>query len=397
MAFQDLQSINPHKVRFTIKGVDLAYVNSVRRIILAEIPSVAFFFDPFNQQRSDINIKVNTGVLHNEFLGHRISLVPLCFDENEIHNYDPTKYKFILTKKNTTSSVINVTSKDFRIFDENDKDLGEQLREKLFPKNDITKDYILITKLKPNLYDVGNGEEIDVECRASVDVAKTHARFSCVSQCSYFNAIDEALAAKTLAEKIEECKKTQKNIDQAKARFETLEKYRCFKRNEFDEPNEFEFTIESECRLWPTYLFYKGWVVLQEKLNAFAKNLTDEDNDAVVVKKVGTIDNFFQIEIKKEDHTLVNVVQSEIYNKQIRSKGLDTVLEYIGYTQPHPLDQLIYIKLKFRAEKIMEVDDVKKFVQECTKDIVKDVIRLKSEWVSFSKLDKTDIGEINLE
>jgi DNA-directed RNA polymerase II subunit RPB3 len=392
MSFQDLKAINAHKIQFTIKGVDLAYVNSVRRIVLAEIPCAAFFFDSYNSEGNDIKIDANTCALHNEFLGHRISLVPLHFDENETANFAQLNYKFILTKKNTTTSVVNVTTKDFKILDAENNDLGEQFREKIFPKNDITKDYILLTKLKPNLYDTMNGEEVDINCVASIGIAKTHARWSCVSQCSYENSIDEKLAAATLAKKIEECKSLQKDVEQVKSKFETLEKYRCYKKNEYDEPNEFIFYIESECRLRPTYLFYKGLSILIEKLRTFQKNL--DESDDVAIKQVGTIDNYFQIEIRKEDHTLVNTLQSGIYNKAIRANVSNADLEYIGYSQPHPLDQLMYLKLKFRADDAKSVEDVKAFTQKFVQLIVEDLQRLRNEWKVFSKLDKSDIIEI---
>ena len=70
---------NKQKLQFKISNIDTAYVNASRRIILSEIPIAAFYFDTYDTEHNDIVIIKNTGVLHNEFIAHRISLIPLHF------------------------------------------------------------------------------------------------------------------------------------------------------------------------------------------------------------------------------------------------------------------------------------------------------------------------------
>jgi hypothetical protein len=211
--------------------VDLSVVNSIRRIILAEVPTVAFAFDTYDQEDKHINVKVNTGVLHNEFLSHRISLIPLYFTLEEIENFDQDQYKFIIAKKNTGMESVFVTTKDIEIY-EGDKKLPESFREHVFPCCPITGDYILITKLRPNLYNNELGEEINIEAKASIGVAAKHARWCAVNQCSFYNAIDLKLSQSDFEDLVRG--KTAEEKAVIERRFEVMDKYRHFKKNKYD-------------------------------------------------------------------------------------------------------------------------------------------------------------------
>lgn len=375
---------------FKIKDVDLSYVNSIRRIIISEIPNVAVNFDPYEPENNDVEIITNSGVLHNEFIGHRLSLIPICLSENEVNDFNMSDYMFSLKEKNTTSEVIKVTSKNIKIKYKN-KELSQKERDEIFPQNKFTGDYILITKLKPNLYASQNGEEIDIEFKATKDVAKKHSRWCPVSLCSFYNEIDEEIANKIFEEKTKSMKKDEK--EDFRSRFDCLERYRYFKKNEHDEPNSFIFQIETECKLRPEYLVFKALKILKEKFEVFNKNLNSNKDDIVSIKKQGNLDNTYQISTYEEDHTLINPIQSLILRDQIRKKKTD--LNYIGYFQPHPLDKLIYIKLVFNNDEKKDIVFVKKFMTDAINDIIKEMDDLIRKWIEFSKMDKMDIVEVN--
>lgn len=375
-SFSNFKNIDKYekKLEFKINDVDLSVVNSIRRIILAEIPCIAFYFDAYDKDDNSILIKKNTGVLHNEFLAHRISLIPLYFNEDEINTFDPKKYKFVLHEKNNDDETKIVTTKNFKIFQQNDKDitksieLPDSFREHVFPKCPITEDHILITKLRPNLYDNKLGEEIDIECVASVGIAKQHARWCAVSQCSYYNSIDVTLVDKAIKEQSNGLSNEEKT--KLEKKFETIEKYRYFKKNKYDEPNEFEFTIQTECRLTPKQIFGKAINILNDNVNNFMERCP--------TLNIINTPNFIQVEIKNENHTLLNVLQSMIYNINLKNNP-DTVLDYIGYFQNHALEETMTLKLKFKQDV-----DVVEFLQNSCKDIITYIKTLKEEWISAS-------------
>jgi len=62
---------SPGKIVFDLKNLDVTFANTLRRILLSEIPTVAIEKVVLNQ---------NTSVLQDENLAHRISLIPILFD-----------------------------------------------------------------------------------------------------------------------------------------------------------------------------------------------------------------------------------------------------------------------------------------------------------------------------
>ena len=387
--FSNIKFLTSNRIEFTISGIDLAYVNAVRRIIQSEIPTISFYFDPYHIEKNEIIIHENTTSLHNEFTAHRVSLIPLFFDENEVNEFDRSRYNFVLKKSNKSTTTQLVTTEDFKIFEDN-KELSKQRKEKILPKNAITGDFILITKLKPNLYNIDLGDSINLECVPSKSIGKVHSRWSPVSQCCFYNVVDKK-KAKDAFETLKQ-ENPQKTNEELHAVFDTLDIHRHFKTNEFDEPDEFMFKIETECNLRPTYLFFKGLLILKEKLSGFISSLKASHDEKVEIKQQGNVENLFQISIKDEDHTLLNTLQCIIYNNEIRSMKA-TSLIYIGYYQPHPLDNVMFLKLKFEGSDI-DVTYVRNFMIASTTQIIEEVNTILHEWVKVSELNKTDIKEV---
>lgn len=393
------------KLSFTINDADLSIVNAIRRIILAEVPNVAFSFDASDIEHTDIHINKNTCALHNEFLSHRISLIPLCYSENEINSFVDNSFRFVLKKQNNTYESIDVTTKDFEIYDSTGNKLPETYREKILPKNPITKEYILITKLKPNLHDENTpprGEAIDIECIPTVANAMKHARWSHVSQCCYGNTIDQDVANAKFEDLVAQQEKelgsslTKVEREQLHKRFNTLEVYRCFKKNKYDEACSFDFKIESETALRPAYLFFKACKILLDKVSKFADNLKDtSSNSHVTINVLSGVPNFYQIVVKNENYTLLNVLQSNIYNMCMRqTPAQENALDYIGYYQPHPLDDQMVLKLKFKHEQDTNIQFVKDFLVSNCEKISIAIDSFTKEWLAVAATGLKDIDEV---
>lgn len=376
--FTNFETHTPNHISFEITDVDLSIVNALRRIVLSEIPNVALAFDPLLESNPDITFKVNTSPLHNEFLGHRLSLIPICLSHNEIDAFERDKYKFVLKVKNTGTEVVSVTTKDIVIYDSANKRLPPDFHARVFPINPTTKQHILIVKLRPNLNNKDFGEELDIEWYASKNVAQIHSRWAPVSCCSMWNKIDETKAQHALMEKLAGVQAPDQ-INAIKQRFETLEKYRHFVVNEYDEPCHFHFQVESECAMTPTYIFGKAMDVLLDKLSSFRRQV--EEANGVEIIASHTNHQMFDVSLENETFTITNVLQSMIYNHAIRDKMFykpSAPLSYIGYFQPHPLDNKMVIKLKF--DNAVTIEQVKEFLVEQIQHVVVKLQDSRAKW-----------------
>jgi DNA-directed RNA polymerase subunit L len=378
MSFDNLKwSCNGSKLTFTIKDIDVSIINSLRRVILADIPNIAFEFIATGSTNTIIN--KNTGPIHNEFLAHRLSMIPICLTPNEILDFNPENYKFVLKVHNNTNEIINITSDQIEIYDCNNNKLDNKTISRIFPKNYITNDFILINKLKPNIFDTTKGDELDIEMRAVSGTAKKYNGFCPVSICSYFNIIDEHKANIILNSKIEELKKNDESIETINRftkNFENLDIQKQYYTNEFDEPNLFEFNLQSECNMKPEYLFVKACIILNNKLEDL-KNKFINDN---VIENFDN--NIYEFIVKDESHTTGNLVQAMFYNYFIRNENKE-VLNFIGYNIPHPLDNALIFRFGFN--KINK--NIKNFISDGIENIQKDIFNIAKIWLNISNLN----------
>lgn len=134
------------KHSFTITNIDLGIVNAIRRIIMSEIPVVGFYGEDKDEDPT-IEIIINNSPLHNEFMIHRIGLIPLHISEEITENYEDNDYEFELNIENKSSDTINVTTGNIT-GKYKDKNLTKAELDKIFPTNKTTNSKILITRLR---------------------------------------------------------------------------------------------------------------------------------------------------------------------------------------------------------------------------------------------------------
>ena len=156
----DIQKLTKEKMKFTLTGVDSSIANSLRRAMIAEVPTMAIDL---------VQIQINTSSLHDEFLAHRLGLIPLVsegIDEYEFpRNCKCSGYcqycavQFRLKVKNTEGGILDVTSTDL-------KRVSQQASEVRAADIDGP---ILLLKLKKN-------QEIDITCNARKGIGKEHAK-----------------------------------------------------------------------------------------------------------------------------------------------------------------------------------------------------------------------------
>lgn len=322
--FKNLRISSFGRSTFDILDTDLAIVNGLRRSILADIPTIGFL----GEGEPTVDIHINTGPLHNELLTHRIGMIPLHFTEEETEAFQEGLYEFTLDIENTKDIMLNVTTHDFKGTREGEP-LTEKELKRIFPKNKISDNPILITRLRP-------GEALKFTAHPIQSTARHHASFSPVSICSFKFIEDPVEAAKVEG---------------------ILNKERAYLKNEYQEPTAIEFSVEIE-----NGEAMKQHEALRYLINKALDNLihkldkTIEHDEKYVVCKA--IENGFEFTFENEDDTLGNLLQSLMFNRHVRDGQMfqNVKISYVGYTCPHPLDPTMVLRVMFE-DKTLKRDE----------------------------------------
>lgn len=402
------------RLSFDVLNLDLAVVNAIRRTILSDIPNVSMQFNPYDAQRNHVVISQNTSAIHNEMVGHRISMVPVCLTENEIAEVksNPAKYRFEISERNATSQVINVTTKSI-VVHENGVKATDQKREAIFPSDPITKDHVLLVKLRPSPLNNKDGEEIALQATLAMGSAKQHACFCPVSICYFTNKTDDAKAAAAFAEKVKAENEsrsasklaplTPQEVDTMRREFDSLEKMRYFVTSDSGEPCHFTFNIDSECRMRPQYLVMKALMVLHDKVLILKAALEDAQDQSVSIAPFGNVPGLFQVSIMHEGHTMGNLLQSLLFNKYLRdaappgAEGAKSPIEFVGYHQPHPLEDYVFLKVKLATQEFESGNEsrLRQLLENALKSVGDSMAALAVQWYSDAKVSALKVIELD--
>lgn len=357
---------NLYLLKLIINNCDVSLVNAIRRIILSDVPSIGVRTEPYNE--SDVKIIENTSSLHNEFIMHRLGMVPI--DYSNIDEFDPSKYLFKLKKHNTTTKEIILRTNDIEIHNIDTGNLENNLD--FFKPDDFTKDHIVLLKLKPNPNN--KGEQIDLEFTASISNGREHAGWSPVSCVTYNNMVDEDKYEAALKLHLNE--KTDANtssdeLKKIKHSFSISERERYFITDDRERPNTFEFTIESCGSQHSHIILYKSLDILKNKIIFFNQNLIDsmtKYNEFVEITESIGVMKAFDINIQNENHTLGYLIQSYI------EKLYSDSVSFVGYKNPHPLKSNIIIRIGIETK-----EEAINVVSNTCSDVIKIIEQLINE------------------
>jgi DNA-directed RNA polymerase subunit L len=340
-------------ITFDLVNSNSSFANALRRIIITNIPSVGF--DTYEYQNSSLKIIENTSALTNEIILQRFGLIPIYYDN--IETYDVDKYKFVLDVLNKTNDIIDVTTDDFKIVNlETNKN---ENNDKFFKKNTITGDPILILRLKPSAND--KGEKLHIEGKSVIGIGKDHIRYSPVSNICFINKKDPEKVSKALSEYLE-TNKDKDSIKNLTHTFNLEEADYHFHTDENDDPNIFEFSLESCGIMSPMTILKEGLKQLSNKIKLFQeeleKNFTNNES-RINIKSAECMMEATDIFIKDEDHTLGYIMQNFIYDAD------DSGELFVGYMNPHPLDKII--KLRIMST---DINFIKSILQKASNNII---------------------------
>ena len=349
--FSNLQQ-NQRTTRFTLANLHVTYANTLRRLILTGVETVAFRSDmTATGTTTDVTIKKNDTPMTNEMLADRIGLLP-------IHVLKPLdwkkeKYLFRIKVEGSKDRTTYVKSEDFQVIELHDKAESDEKSEEgllvrtedYFPKNPITGDTCLIATLQPG----ATPQQIEIEAYASVGTGREHARFSPVSQCAYEYTPDpDQEKIDTLFNTWLDVTKKAAGIDRTSARFQellrefkTMQIKRCFLVNDKGEPYSFNFSVETAGVLPVFDIVKRACQVAENMCNRYVNlDKGDVPSDITISSADARIIGFDFL-FRGHDHTLGNLLQTWLVEHHIEGNSTPKIT-YAGYSVPHPLrDEMV--------------------------------------------------------
>ena len=321
--------------KFTLSNINVSLANSLRRTILADIPTLAFYTDSYESNQCTID--VNTGRLHNEILKHRLSCIPIHMEDT---TQLPGNYMLVVDMQNETDDMMMLTTEHFRIQNKsNGNFLTEAEIRKIFPPDPISNMFIDFARLRPRIGDSIPGEHIKFTAEFSVHTAKENSMFNVVSKCSYGNTMDAAKVREVWDEqeaKLQGDGESKEDVEFQKRNFYILDAQRHFVEDSFD------FVLQTVGVFENKAIVKKACVVL---INKMAKMALELDSDLVpIFSSETTMDNCFDVILEEEDYTVGKVLEYILYEKYYVGEKL---LTFCGFKKFHPHNSDSTIRLAY--------------------------------------------------
>jgi len=381
-----------YKVSFKLVGVHSSMANALRRTLLADIPVVAFD-DSYDTHK--MTIHKNVSALHNEFIAHRLSLVPITMykDKSELlkikTTYDEKTATFLYefehpdrvptfvlkvkndsdTRKRLGSNAdnsIDITTAHIELVSANETtEQSTPVTSNYLIPDYITGDHVLLHRLKPmsSSEEIQEAEEIHVEMLPTISTARTHARYCPVGTVSYefqkdsddvldkkFQLYIDSLQNQRVNDKLEPF--SEKDIATFRGSFNTMGSERVYRRDEFGDAHTVLMTVESVGNLEADTLLETAVHILRLRILSFLKHFHwDAETSAYSydTQKISVEhnrrNNLWEFTVQKEDHTLGNLISGYMRRLFSIDNVMGELATFTSYRYPHPLEERIVFNI----------------------------------------------------
>lgn len=284
-------SLNGYRLEGELQNVPIGFVNGLRRILLAEIPTVVL---------ANIEILENNTHMTHEMLRHRIEMLPVNVRPEESGVIRDTRVE--LKFGTTEDEGYDITTDDFMV-------TGPRKNVLLYDR-DLDVPMLFMT-MKP-------GQSIHIRATLSIETKGTSQ--VCVS--TFKNHIDEEQA------KTDRILFVQNGGDPRE--FDNFHIQRSYARDEAGRPYWFDLTIESIGVMKAKDLLKKAVEVFQGKITEWAKS-------PVLREESG----WYRVETEGETFTIGQLIQELMY-----SGGL---VEFVSRDVGHPLVPKLTIRFNTKT------------------------------------------------
>jgi len=325
-------------LHFTIADTHYSLANSLRRIILSDVPTLVFRTFPHNE--SKVDIITNTTRLNNEIIKQRIGCIPIHITDTD---FPYEEYVVECDKKNNSDTIILCTTGDLKIKNiATDQYLSDAATKDIFQPDPYTGDFIPITRLRPKLSESINGEQLQFIAKLDIGTAKQDGMYNIVSTCAYGNTPDSVKANDVWNDRKILLKK--EGMEEEAIDFE-YRNWLLLDAKRISIPNSFDFTIESIGVFTNFTILYKACDIMIHKCKTFIELLESGDID-IKENEDTTINNEYVITLKNEDYTLGNPLAYFLYENYFVK---DKTVSFVGFKVPHPHIPNSVIRMAFES------------------------------------------------
>ena len=318
-------------------------VNGLRRTIITDIPTVSFDVESLSGfDNPKLRIITNRSKYHNDYLAHRISLIPVSittFMKNlktynyyniinssntiqmDVEDFDVSKLQFKINVSNTNNIMeksIYVKTNDMKVYYDDNEISNEEYK--------FINPEIILAKLTPMKRETDIPESINLIATPSLGYGYMHTRWSPTSNIEYWFEEDE--------EKINQL--TSSLSESENKRFRIEKSQRIYKGAENNIPMIYNIKYKSKGSVNNYYIFKESIRVLKEKINSYKNNLQSGENMKFTYETNAM--NALDIITETAGHTVGNIIVE--YARM--HKGVD----YIAYKVPHPLKKDMFVRVK---------------------------------------------------
>ena len=340
--------LNRDELTFTMNA-PVCYVNALRRTILSDIETACFITSP--EKDNTLEIDINTSGLNNEIIKQRFSNIPIHIKDLTI---PLNKLEIQIDVKNTSSTVLNVTTKDIQIYDQtSEKYLNEKDVNTIFPPDPISGSHILICRLRPSINDEIPGEHLKCKSVISVSTASNLGCYNVAHTCTY--------------KFMRDLERQEQSWLEVKSNYitddDTTESEEAKKKNwllgegtKIVIRNMFEFTLETVGVYSNIEIMNKAFDILIGKIENYISKTE------YIVKRTETLmKNGYDIEIP-DDYTIGYILQHVLFEEFYEK---EKILSFVGFKKVHPHDAHSLLKIAFISDDSSEETIVSLIKRAC--------------------------------
>lgn len=297
-------------MRFTLSDTDVSMANTLRRIMIAEVPTLAIDLVEFHE---------NSTVLNDEYIAHRLGLIPIKYQDPQTLRGGDCNGPFLSHRECVCYERCRRCSVEFELDVDFDQENGKRAEaERMLPITVTSRDlksnndsvmpaHFLSEEEQDEAQDegisivkIGPGQHLKLKAIARMGIAKEHAKWSPVAVATYrfwpdieFN--EEQLATLTLDQKqelVDACPDRILQLDETTGKLSAIENAHEFatftedlrltqesmkKRPEDDDfvtitqaTDRFIFSVETTGSMDAEVIFMSALRVLKDRLNDLA-------------------------------------------------------------------------------------------------------------------------------